>query len=55
MKTYKYRDAFGHVYEVPEDLVREFERRRGILLRIAIVGQAILLAVILYYANFIAR
>ena len=50
MKTYKYRDHFGHVYNVPENCVAEFERRRGILLRIAIVGQLVLLAAVLTFA-----
>jgi len=44
MKTYRYKDAFGFTYDVPEDRLEEFfERRRGILLKIAIVGQILLL------------
>jgi hypothetical protein len=50
MKTHQYRDAFGYCYNVPEDLIEEFERRRGILLRIAIVGQVLLLAAIMAFA-----
>lgn len=51
----KYRDRLGYEYDVPVHHVVEFERRRGILLRIAIVGQTILLVAILYYTNFVAR
>ena len=50
MKTYRFKDALGHVYEVPEAHLAEFERRRGILLRIAIVGQVLLLGAILWFA-----
>ena len=39
----QYKDGLGHVYNVPDDKVEEFERRRGVLLRIKIAIQLILL------------
>ncbi len=53
-KTFRYTDALGHHYDVPDHLLPEFERRRGILLRIAIVGQSIMLAAILAFAWYVA-
>jgi len=53
MKTYRYTDVMGHHYDVPEHLLAEFERRRGILLRIAIIGQSVLLTAILDFAWYI--
>jgi hypothetical protein len=45
-----YKDALGHVYDVPEDRIEEFERRRDILLRIGIAGKLIVLACVLWFA-----
>lgn len=50
MKTYQYKDGLGHVYNVPEDCLNEFERRIGVLLRIGIAGKLVLLAGILWFA-----
>ena len=50
----KYIDGLGYEYDVPEHCIEEFERRRGIILKIAIVGKIILLAgliVFMYYAK----
>ncbi len=44
----KYMDGMGHVYNVPKEQLAEFERRRGVLLRISIVVQImIILAIII--------
>jgi hypothetical protein len=40
----KYRDGLGHIYDIPDDAVPEFERRRGVLLRIAIFIKLVILA-----------
>jgi hypothetical protein len=45
-----YRDGLGHVYEVPDDAIAEFERRRGVLLRIAIGIKLLILCGLLYMA-----
>lgn len=50
MKVVKYKDALGNEYNVPEDKLEGFERRRCRLLRIAIAGQVLLLGVILYFS-----
>ena len=33
----QYKDGLGYVYDIPDQYLGEFERRRGILLWIAIV------------------
>jgi len=50
MKTYRYTDALGGHYDVPEHLLGEFERQRGVLLRIAITVKIIALAAVLGFA-----
>jgi hypothetical protein len=46
----RFTDLLGYTYDVREDQLAEFERRRGILLRIAIAGKLVLLAAILLFA-----
>lgn len=48
MKTY--RDSLGFTYEVSKENVEEFERRRGVLLKVAIVVKLVMLVGILYLA-----
>ncbi len=40
----EYRDGLGHIHKVPDHAVPEFERRRGVLLRIAIVIKVVIIA-----------
>ena len=46
----KYKDGLGHVYNVPDYAVEEFERRRRVSLRIAIVIKAAFLAALLAWS-----
>lgn len=46
MRTY--RDGLGHEYNVPDENVEEFERRRTILLCIKIALQLLVLAGLLW-------
>ena len=46
----KYKDGLGHVYDVPEECVPEFERRRTNLLIVKIVIQVIVLGLLIYWA-----
>lgn len=47
---YLYKDQLGHTYEVPAYAVNEFERRRRVLLTIAVVCKSIILGGILWFA-----
>jgi hypothetical protein len=40
----QYKDSLGHIYNVPDDKVEEFERRREVCLKIAVAGQLLILA-----------
>lgn len=45
----RYIDGLGHEYDVPESCIAEFERRRGVLLRIAIVIKFVILAALIWH------
>lgn len=47
----KYRDMLGASYEVSSQNVDEFERRRGILLRIAIGLKVLIIAGLIYLGS----
>ena len=46
----RYRDGLGHVYEIPDEHVPAFERRRRPLLLASILIKCIILAVLLAIA-----
>ena len=47
--TMRYQDGLGYAYDVPDCDVEEFERRRGICLKIAIAGQLLILGALMYF------
>jgi hypothetical protein len=49
MKYYTYCDGLGHEYKVPESVMPEFERRRGICLRIAVFIEILILVALMAF------
>ena len=45
----KFRDGLGHVHEVPNERFAEFERRRGNMLKAAIVLKLMLLTGLIWW------
>jgi hypothetical protein len=45
----RYHDGLSHIYDVPDKDINEFERRRGICLRVAIAIKIIILAAMIYF------
>lgn len=43
-----YKDGLGHKYEVPDNRIEEFERKRAIALAIAIIGKIIVIGWLVY-------
>ena len=45
----QYLDGLGHIYDVPVECVDEFERRRGMCLKLAVVIKLLILTAIIYF------
>lgn len=44
------KDALGYEYDVPDEHLKEFERRRGVLLRIAIFVELLIIAGLIWFS-----
>jgi hypothetical protein len=45
----QYKDGFGYVYDVPDECVAEFERRHGLLLKIAIFIKVMIIVFVIIF------
>lgn len=45
----KYKDGLGYIWEVPDEVVPEFERRRANLLKIGIVIKLAILGLMIWF------